>query len=539
MNLRSVPEIYDEIIYICLNRILDTKKIIMLKKIIPFLILASNNLHAQNFKIETMNSIKDRKDKVNPVKVGNGFFDITSSGKLLLGYTATLEKVRYNSTLLSFDNNMTFIKETPLFEGKDVFGPFEPFLKRIANTPYVIYYNYNNDEKVIEIFAAMIDSANVSIFTPKKVLVIKQKNIGMFKMMSLFSNQNLVIESSPDNSKVLFISSTSEKNSFHWAVTDHNMNLIQSKNQSFDNVTSFLFNNAFIDNDGNFFVGYSYKTKNYFHGCLFSADKNGNARFKELSVNNTSASFVYALNDPSYTNKIKVIGIYSNDHYFLHGAFSGTVDKTTFEFTPGLIKEFPKKIIEKFDDDGYAKASKNKYGIFPEIHFDLVTLPDGTIIAVGEPIRYITVTTTENMLGQSVIGPALILIFQNQDIVATKISKRERVGSAKNIFIHKYGNKAVLFYHDIQSNLEKSLEEGKSVSYKELKKSLAVAAVINNDGKVNRHILEPNTDGKYSFEPTSIYVIDDNNLIFPLEKDKIGLTKIKTTYQYYILRISD
>jgi hypothetical protein len=512
----------------------------MIKKIFPFLLLAAQSLTAQNFSIRTLASLNKQKEDINPIKTGNGFLDIVSSAKSRLGYTVTLNNIKMNSKLLLFDENMNLAKENELGEGKQVFGPFEPLLKRIGGLPFLIYYDYDNDNKEVDVLIAPVDTIHLTVPAGKKVLAIGQKNSYLFGAAEVFTHQKLYVETSPDQSKFLFFWYAGVKNFFGWAVTDKEMNVLKSDNTSVEDANDILFNNIMLDNDGNFFIGCTYKRKSDYYSGIFSGGKNIHSGYTEITLPDMTPNYVYALKGKT-ESQVRLVGLYSDDRYYLLGTFTLDMDKKSFKTSNPVLKPFANELISMFHDDEYAKEKKKKYGLYPELQLKLVTLPDGTVIGAGDARRYQTIGAGMSMTQEPVVGTTLVLVIKNDDIVAIRLPKKEKMGltNGSDFYIHKFMDKAILFYHDIPSNLEKSLEAGKSTSFSDRRSNVAVAAIIEKDGHIERHVLNPETNGKYYFDPNSFREIDQHTLLFSLQQDKIGLTAIKTNFQFYLLEISE
>jgi hypothetical protein len=489
----------------------------------------------QRYEIKTLGIIKDQKNTPDLVKYGNRYYGVTNAAKSKMGWTLKLEKIKYSNKLLAFDEQVNLYKETELEGGKETFGPFHSFLEVINDKLYYLNYNYT-ESTGIEVLAAEIDTASLKHGSLKKVISIDQRNVGLFKIMSLYSSYEFVVKVSPDKSKFLFLWIPGVNETFFYTVTDNKLNKLNSVSGTVQNATDLLLNNCIIDNAGNFFMGYKYEKKGkYYSGLVTSI----NGVIKQVPITLSEGSPHGAFVSAGLTDDhVRMYGTYSGDGYYINGGFSCTVDKNSLLVKGLLQKPIPEAMMNKFDKDSYAKTKKNDYGVYPEIYFVAKDLDDGNIIMAGDITRYPTVTTNGGPDGP-ISGPSLIVTFSKNDIHFYRLPKREGLGRGNNFYLHKWGSKAILLYPDLEDNLSKTIDEGEVTRFNSRKDNVVMAAVVQNDGRIHRQILNPSTPGKFYFSPSFAQSIADDAIIMGLGKDKYGLTSIRTTSQFYLLKILD
>lgn len=503
---------------------------------LPCLLALSILTHAQRYEIKTLGILKDQKNTPDLVKYGSRFYGITSAAKARMGWTMNMEKAKSSNKLLAYDKQVNLFKETELENGKEVFGPFSSFLEIISNKLYFISYRYT-ESTGIEIFAAEVDTVSVSPREAKKIITIDQKNVGLFKTMNLFYSYNFVVKASPDQSKYLFLWMPGVNETFFFTVTDNKLNKLNSVNGSIEKASDPLFDNCIVDNAGNFFMGYKYKRKGTFYSGLVTS-VNGVTKEAPISLKEGSPHDVY-VSIGSADDHVRVYGTYSNDGYYITGGFSYNLDKKSLAMKGLLQKPVPEAIVEKLDKEGYAKTKKKDYGAFPEVHFETKDLDNGAIIMAGDLTRYQTVGSGISASSEPVLGTTLVLIIKKDDIIFSRLPKKETMDAGNNFFLHKWGDKAVLLYADIDSNLDKPLEEAESANFTSRKNNVMVAALLETDGKITRKRLYPDTPGSFYFSPAFLVSIADDAMLIGLGKDKIRLTSIRTTQQFYLLKIVD
>jgi hypothetical protein len=510
----------------------------MRKYFVLLSVLITTAINAQVFQFETMGLIKDKKSLTDVTFFNNNFYGIETEAKAKFGWTMTLEKVKMGCKLSSFDNKLNLVKENTLAAGKDIFGPFSPFFKEINKKLYLIYYQYES-EIGIEVYTARVNLTTLELSDVKKVMTMDQKNVGLFKMVDLYNSYDLLIKTSPDKSKILFFWTSGVNSAFSYSVADSNMNVTRQGYQELENVKEFTIANMLIDNAGNFFGGFLHKKKDDYHPFLLAGTGKGDVKKLELTLDGTSVHDVY-VSKGNNDDQVKVVGTCSKGGYYITGAFSQNMDKKNFKVSGQVIKDIPESLVEKFDNDSYAKTKKNNYGLYPQVQFDDFTMSDGTIMLAGDLTRY------QNMGERAPVSPvkgsSLIIIFNaTNDIVFNRLPKKEFLGLEKgnSFFSHKRGEKLMLLYTDLESNVNTSLEKAESASFASRKTNVLVAATIEKDGNISRRILHPNTSSSYYFSSGSTSSVDDNTLLLGLGKDKVRLTSIKTTYAFYMLKISD
>ncbi len=507
----------------------------MRKNLLFLAILFSGLMHAQNFPIERLGELKDKKSLSDIVLFNDKFYGLETAAGSKMGWTVTLEKMKMSVKLSAYDKNLNPLKESELENNKEVFGPFNPYLKELNKKLYLLYYKYDS-RTGIEVFTALIDPSTLALSEPKKVMTMAQKNVGLFKLMDLYSTNTLQVEQSPDHSKILFFW-TASSNVYSYSVTDAAMNVISTGYHEIENVKDFTLSNMFVDNTGDFFVGYQYKKKDVFYPYVLAGTSNGSMRSVEIKPGASQAHDLFI--GPGDKDKVKVYGTSSADGYFITGVFSVDMDKKTLAISNIKTKEIPAELVEKFENDWYAKTKKKNYGLHPEVSFENFVMSDGTIIIAGDPVRY--QVRAGNAPPSPVVGPTFLTIFKtNGDMIPIRLPKLESMGStAGDFFAHKWNDKLVLLYTDLESNINTALEKAETTNFTSRKDKVLAAAIIENDGRITRRILHPPTTSSFYFSPWSTSSVNDNTILVGLGKSKVGLTNIKTTYSFYMMKIEE
>lgn len=505
--------------------------------LLTILLLSTVAAYTQRYEIKTLGIIKDQKNIPDLVRYGNRYYGISTSAKAKMGWTVNLEKMKSSNKLLAYDERVTLVKETVLENGNEVFGPFSSILEIINDKLFFISYRYS-ESTGIEIMAAEVDTVTVSLGEAKKIITINQKNVGLFKIMDIIYSYNFVVRSSPDRSKYLFLWITGMNETFFFTVTDNKLNKLNSVTGSTEKTSDPTITNCFVDNAGNFFMGYKYKKKSTFHSGLV-ASVNGVTKEASLTLKEGLPHDVY-VSAGTEDDHVRVYGTYSIDGFYITGGFSCNLDKKNLSVKGLLQKPIPETIMEKLDKDKYAKTKKKDYGAYPEVHFETSQLDKDVIIMAGDLTRYQSKGYGLDAVSLPVVGPTLILLIKKDDIIISRLPKKEELNQrANNFFLHKWRTKAILLYADVEGNLDKPVEDAETSDYSSRRNNVMVAALVEPDGKIIRKILHPDTPGSFYFSPSFVESIGDDTVMAGLGKDKIGLTSIRTTQQFYLLKIID
>ncbi len=510
----------------------------MRTSIVLLLVIITSAVTAQKFSVETIGQIKDKKSFSDIVLFDNRFYGLETAASSKFGWTATLDKMKSSCKLLVFDNKLNLTKEVPLADGKEVFGPFSPFYKAINNKLCLIYYKYDS-KNGIEIYSSVVDPVTAALSDAKKILTMSQKNIGLFKMMDLYSSYDLLIETSADKSKNFFFWTSGVNNACSYSVTDNEMNVIRSGNYEIENVKEFTISNVLVDNAGNFFVGCLYLKKEVFLPYLLSGLSGSSMKTTELQMESVKAHSIYIAPGTDET-KLKLYGTSSQDGEYITGAYSLFIDKKSLKISNPLVKEVPPELVEKFDDDSYAVTKKKSYGLHPYVQFDNITLSDGTLMLAGDLTRFQNVGADRP--SAPVKGSSLIIIFKPaSDILIKRLPKKEVLGqkTGSSFFAHKRSDNLILLYTDRESNINIPIDDAKCTQFSTGKDNVLVAATIEKDGRITRRILNPATTSSFYFSAGTTSSVDNNTMLLGLGKDKLRLTSIKSTYAFYFLKITE
>jgi hypothetical protein len=509
----------------------------MRKYLVLLSVLISTMVNAQVFQFETMGITKEKKPLYDVTFFDNNFYGLELHARAKFGWTMTLQKTKMECTLLSYDNKLNLVKENILAQGKEAFGPLPPFFKVINQKLYLVYFNYDNDVG-IEVFTARIDRTSLALSEIKKVLTVDQSNLWVFQIAGLYSSYNLTITASPDQSKLLFFWTSGISNAYSYSITDSDMNITRKGGQELATIKEFTITNMLMDNSGYFIGGLQYKEYDNYHSFLLSVTPEGEVQTFEPELDGTSPHDIYVAKG-STDDQVKVFGTSSREGTYITGTFYQNMDKKSFKASDLVMKDIPPGLVIKFGHYSNTKTNKKGYGLFPEVQFVDFAMDDGSIILAGDLTRYVS---GGNSPSYPVKGSSLIIIFNsNHDIVITWLPKKELLEMKKgnNFFAHKHGANLMLFYTDLESNVNAPFDQAETIFYASKKNNVFVVATIEKDGSISRQILHSATADPYYFSPGSLSSLDDNTLLVGPKIFRNGINSLNTTHEFLMLKIAD
>ncbi len=439
--------------------------------------------------------------------------------KMQLAYTMKLSKAKFGIKLLKYDAAYkSLIKETQLFNGERLCGPFSTSIQKINDKLWLFYSVYEEGSKnVINLMGAKIDPASLTIGEPKQLLQIDQDNTGLFKSMNLMERMVFYTSESPDKSKLLVFWSSNMNNQFFMSVLSSDLDQLWSRKETATSLNAANVNSACVDNNGNVYVGYRYSAeKNEYIGRVTVYQQRGKP--KNIDINTTNG-FVHKVSvvPAKKADVVYMAGTYARETDRLIGAFSQTI--TTSNLKPGklIAKEFPTELVELTAKDAWASTKSKKYGLEP-ITMQPYELEDGSIALVGQ---FRSFTSTEKHSYNISGGIVNIRLAESEAqfswIPKYRVSAGYSIGDAYYAFPHK--NKLLIFYNDEADNLKKAIGEKYSTSNNYKNVVLAVAS-MDDEGKLSREKLIDMASENYLPVGESITPISSASLSVPILKIK-------------------
>ena len=466
---------------------------------------------AQQFKLDDAGVLKDSKGDRDMIKVTNGFIAIEYSTKTRMAYTFTLSKLRYDSKLIKYDDKLNIQKEIILSGGEKIYGPFTPFLKNINNKTLLFYYQSSDNENEIILYASEIDESTLDLNSPKKILAINQKNIGVIKAFYLFDNQKLIVNVFPNHQKTIVAWSSGVNNEIYISVMDQNMNLIWSKNEKVAGADEIRITSAAVDKNGTAFISYINKHKKDKKSFIIIAKQNAVTANIELIIDGAIVRHAF-ISPGSNDNDMLIAGTYMEGaDYLLTGAFSQNIDANSLVFSNTLKHQFPKSLVEQFREDFYARTKNKDYGIFANSDLEHVVMEDGSVSISGDFNRYVGSTHPSQITG-SILH---ILIIKDRAVFSRILKSEDEVvrgGESTNLFYpFAYKDKMLVFYNNVYDRRNNEV----------------VVAIIDKNGTVSKKVFSDVTSKILSLAIEKIKPINASVLMLPTVGDHVGILEIK------------
>lgn len=424
------------------------------------------------------------------LRSGNEYIRLDLDGNMQLAYTFKLNKVKYSITLLKYDDKMQLVKKTRLSGGDKIYGPFKPVLKRLNNKIWLFYFQLSEEKEVIDIFAVEMNTGQLEINEPRKILSINQKNVGPFKTLDVFYDHTFIIEQSPDHSKTLVLWCSGRNNNLFYSVLDSNMNVLKSKNEEIPGIDKLTIHNACQDNEGNVYAGYG--TNGVFVGPIKEE-----ARILSVETGDVKPEQVFV---SAGTGKdiIYIAGIYNEGDQKQAGVFSQTLNTNNFALSPAIKSVLPTGIKEKL----FAQLKNflpNEKSTYHEMVFAPLITESGRLHLLLQSKKTVRFTVSGGFGRRYAWGSYVYIHIDSDATVFTRIPKATSPHSS--YFYQPFKNKMLLFYNDYKKNLEQDITEGDKPKGGEY---ISVAAIISENGSLKREIVsEKNCQFRYAERITS------------------------------------
>ena len=483
--------------------------------------------HAQTFSATKFGETEFQKQGDMPIGTKDGFIGVDIDYKLKFGYTVKLSKINYFTTLLKYDKALNVVKENKITSDDNKFGPFAPALFQLNEKACLFYYQFSGEDLTIN--AAEIDPETLTLKNSKKLMTIDQKNVGLFKLGDLSMSYQHAIEHSPDNKSFVFLWKSGVDNRFCYAVTDDQLNVSVSKTETINDAKDLDLNNVIVDNDKNVFASFFSEIKDTKHQFVFGNYK-GLSTVNPVEITDKELRYVYVCPVAS-EERIRICGVYSDD-YYINGTFSQTFLKDGLKADKVYTSDFSEDLVEKFKKEGYAKAKKRKFGLYPEMDFDIRTI-NGVSFLAGDVMSF---ASTEKS-SVTFKGSTLLVIFNGDSILSKRLPKETFMSSNSRSLFFPYKDRLALFYIDGEKNIAAPVETGNTDQCNRCDHYL-IGVLIDKNGNISRKTVNMGGESRAYFG-TYVREINDRSFYFNFIKLKATLSQYKSAYSTYRMEISE
>jgi hypothetical protein len=427
------------------------------------------------------------------------------------GFMAAREKV--STALLVVDNNLNVKQEVPFsVPNADYIGIHG--LQKLGNK---CYFFYSKREKRSDETAFCGLEINVQDIMKSREWIMGrfsfEKNPPVFSLKISMDSTACLLFVEPSQKK-------KEMQQFYFAVFDNDLQKVWDKNVSLDVESRFLdLFGATCRGKDNVYVNYKHYTDEIKRESVRDNDgsripsyttnllcfEKGKDQPTEVRID-LGDKFVHS-SELIYNTKnglIEIAGMYKNKHNGnVNGIFHAQLDPiaNTFKKSPQTTA-FPYEMLEMLKKDRFASKKESDPGLFiPFTGIDPLVRGDGSIDYLMEYrlVQLITVSSGRSTYSyiQYTYGSIVNAHIKDGSVFFTRIPKYQIQTNGNQLLSFypiEYQNKLLLLYNDDKDNAEKSIEKAPD-AIQNFKKSVMMAAIIDEEGKLNRNII---TDVKSS-----------------------------------------
>lgn len=255
------------------------------------------------------------------------------------------------------------------------------------------------------------------------------------------------------------------------------------------------------------------------------------------------------------SDKINIAGTYkTNIKGRVTGIFNCDYDPVSKTVTGTKMSEIPDDLLNLFDKEQIASTNKKDPGISGNFRAKRFSYREnGTIDYALEYDRCVEVTTA-NMSGTTVTGgvssyyayDCMSILNVNIDaagkMIFTRIPKAQSDDNS-HAYISHYsfysGSKLIFLYNDDKDNFERDINKAPDNinMYKNSRKSVLMAAIVDEKGNLERKIVYEHKEDKYVTLTDNLYMIAPNKILCvrsktgsflaDIQHSKVGLIELK------------
>jgi hypothetical protein len=448
-------------------------------------------------------------------KLGHEFYSLAQNfgNKFQLGFTFKLHKVKYSMRLRRYDSTMQIMKEQELFKEDKKAGPFPPYLGTHNGKLYLLYFLYEKEEENIRLMMADIDPASLNVLTEKELLAIPQANTGLIKSWDVYTSTNIVVKDAPDGSRLLIYWANDLNNQFSFCVLDNSFNPTWKMNETVKGTDAISQFSACMDSEGRVYTNYSLTATSARKIAIYQEGKKVKEHNQQLSAGSIYQSFVVSSRKDKL---IHIAGSYTTQPGKLNGLFQQTINTADLSITKPVAIPFENTLVEQLDKDGWGSTKSKNYGIDP-LGMQGFALSDGRIALVGE-YRKSNWTGRANFITS---GSLVYAILDGSQAKVASIPKyRTSAGSTigDSYAAFPYNNTLLIFYNDLESNLQRDITKP-SIPSNVYKNAVLAVAYMNGEG-MRRQTLIDLTKDNFLAIGEGMYPLQGNKVLIPVHKIK-------------------
>jgi hypothetical protein len=386
-------------------------------------------------------------------------------------------------------------------------------------------------------YMAAIDPMMLEISTPTELMLIDEKTEDIYTYLQIIDfwkpdfhdraffgraafrfSKTFIVRESPDGAYCTVAWASSRNDKLYLALLDKNMKRIQSKMHLLPAKSWLSITSACIDNNGSAYFTYAYRKKGGdITNEIYISRKDGSEENKTIDLPSGSIAEIRTVAD-NKNDRVWFCGSYTENTDNLAGVYHVALDTKTSVWGSVTKTPFDRALVEILDKEGWANTKEKKYGLHPDLIWEVNMYNDGILHLTGEFREIVQGQKADFDLAGSILNAS----FRDNKAVFTRIPKARvsaggTYGDSYRIF--GYQNNLIVFYNDYVSNLELDLS-AKPKRSDIYTNSALIAAIIRTDGTVTREVVIDKSDENLLSPLSTIREMQPGQFFVPLTRLK-------------------
>ena len=418
--------------------------------------------------------------------------------------------------LLLVNNKMGIIKEADVPLTNNKFMKIKGLFKANGTIVLVYAYKMGRNDKEYSIGAKTINEKDLSSGP--------EVNLGTYASRFAFDTPSFTFSYSVDSSRYFLFNEPMQKGKdakqFYYKVLNNDLSVLQQRTIELNAESRYTsIRSTSMDKEANMYVEYRIYEKEVENDALLDEDGkipgyqtfikqyNKEGKEKELTPN-LSGNFLHTAKlMADKKGGLNIAGTYKPEKKGrLKGVFYCSYDAASNQMSTLKMTDFPADLLELLDNDDVAKKSGKNAGI--SANFNPVAFAERGNGSIDFSLEYNKVEEYSAQSGKNsmasfhreISGAILNINISNAgNMQFARIPKKQKadLGTA-NLSSYSFpaGNKLIFLYNDTDENANRDINK-KPNDVENFRKSVLMAAIVDEKGNINRQIVYEHGDDKY------------------------------------------
>jgi hypothetical protein len=412
-----------------------------------------------------------------------------------------LNDTKYNLNFYRYTADMKELAKTALSKGKKEFGPFPP-QAIVLNNKLLLFYYHAQDDGSVKLLLTTIEPETLAETGTRELYTMPVKNVSFAETDGAIARNRLILVMSP-NQKELMVAQSGNTNQIFTCIINNNNEMVKpSVTIIKDNFQDMAIQNAFLDNEENKCLSYTYTINKIYKRGVLVSDNRGKDTFMDFDTGRKE----WESNKLSFhmANDNSTLYVYANYYgdYMDEGVLLATLNIRQLAYGPVRLFPYSNDIKEKLYKMGFGVKSKDAYTV-KRVDYTCTELADGTLALTGypsvtssdmrmKPTIMNTNTLSANGAGHAAqyqtvdiatAGPIINVFLKGGQCKFGLLYRKQSDSEASGYIPVAYKNQLICIYCDSKENLEQGRDE--KVKGKDRPSDMVlVEAVIAADGTV-------------------------------------------------------